>query len=54
MARSAASSASVTTSKRDDFSRTCSSATVPTYWHALRQCAIEDKVQGFGRLLAVF
>ncbi len=25
-----------------------------TYWHALRQCGIEDKVQGFGRLLAEF
>jgi maleate isomerase len=25
-----------------------------TYWHALRQCGVEDKVQGFGRLLAEF
>ena len=25
-----------------------------TYWHALRQCGIEDKVRGFGRLLAEF
>ena len=25
-----------------------------TYWHALRQCGIEDRVQGFGRLLAEF
>jgi maleate isomerase len=25
-----------------------------TYWHALRECGIEDKVQGFGRLLAEF
>jgi maleate isomerase len=25
-----------------------------TYWHALRQCGIDDKVQGFGRLLAEF
>ena len=25
-----------------------------TYWHALRQCGIGDKVQGFGRLLAEF
>ncbi len=25
-----------------------------TYWHALRQCGIEDKVQGFGRLLGEF
>ncbi|TDH58025.1 arylmalonate decarboxylase [Dankookia rubra] len=25
-----------------------------TYWHALRQCGIHDKVQGFGRLLAEF
>ncbi|WP_236033347.1 maleate cis-trans isomerase family protein [Belnapia mucosa] len=25
-----------------------------TYWHALRQCGIDDKVQGFGRLLAKF
>ncbi|MBX6319542.1 hypothetical protein [Pigmentiphaga sp.] len=23
-----------------------------TYWHALRQCGINDKVQGFGRLLS--
>ena len=25
-----------------------------TYWHALRQCGIEGKVRGFGRLLAEF
>jgi len=25
-----------------------------TYWHALRQCGIEDRVQGFGRLLTEF
>jgi maleate isomerase len=25
-----------------------------TYWHALRTCGVEDKVQGFGRLLAEF
>ena len=25
-----------------------------TYWHALRQCGVEDKVRGFGRLLAEF
>ena len=25
-----------------------------TCWHALRQCGIEDKVRGFGRLLAEF
>jgi maleate isomerase len=25
-----------------------------TYWHALRTCGIDDKVQGFGRLLAEF
>ncbi len=25
-----------------------------TYWHALRQCGVEDKAQGFGRLLAEF
>jgi maleate isomerase len=25
-----------------------------TYWHALRQCGIDDKVQGFGRLVAEF
>ena len=25
-----------------------------TYWHALRQFGIEDKVQGFGRLMAEF
>jgi maleate isomerase len=25
-----------------------------TYWHALRECGIDDKVQGFGRLLAEF
>ena len=23
-----------------------------TYWHALRQCGTEDKVRGYGRLLA--
>ena len=25
-----------------------------TYWHALRQLGIKDKVQGFGRLLSEF
>ena len=25
-----------------------------TYWHALRQSGIDDKVQGFGRLLEEF
>ena len=25
-----------------------------TYWHALRECGITNKVQGFGRLLAEF
>jgi len=25
-----------------------------TYWHALRACGIDDKVEGFGRLLAEF
>jgi maleate isomerase len=25
-----------------------------TYWHALRTCGIDDKVRGFGRLLAEF
>jgi maleate isomerase len=25
-----------------------------TYWHALRENGIQDKVQGFGRLLADF
>jgi maleate isomerase len=25
-----------------------------TYWHALRECGIDDKVQGFGHLLAEF
>lgn len=25
-----------------------------TYWHALRACGIQDKVQGFGRLLSHF
>jgi maleate isomerase len=25
-----------------------------TYWHALRECGIDDKVQGLGRLLAEF
>ncbi len=25
-----------------------------TYWHALRECGIGDKVRGFGRLLADF
>jgi maleate isomerase len=25
-----------------------------TYWHALRNCGVGDKVQGFGRLLAEF
>ncbi|WP_052389740.1 hypothetical protein [Belnapia moabensis] len=25
-----------------------------TYWSALRQCGIDDKMQGFGRLLADF
>ena len=25
-----------------------------TYWHALRQCHIEDRVRGFGRLLTEF
>ena len=25
---------------------------VATYWHALRQNGIHDKLQGFGRLLA--
>lgn len=25
-----------------------------TYWHALRTCGLEDKIQGFGRLLSEF
>jgi maleate isomerase len=25
-----------------------------TYWHALHECNIDDKVRGFGRLLAEF
>ncbi len=25
-----------------------------TYWHALRACGINDKLQGFGKLLSHF